>query len=89
MPKRPAPLRDLSWELPRTFLGLDPEENPLEGADAVLFPVPYESTTSYITPSCLALSFREAKNLRAHSILAFSTPLSWRVDMEPLVSATK
>lgn len=49
----------------------------------------YESTTSYFTPSCFAFWLRDAKNLRAHSILAFSTPLSWRVDMEPFVSATK
>jgi agmatinase len=43
----PGTLADLPWELPRTFLGLEEAANPLEGADAVLLPVPYESTTSF------------------------------------------
>jgi agmatinase len=43
----PEALRDLSWELPRTFLGLDEEASRFEAAAAVILPVPYESTTSY------------------------------------------
>jgi agmatinase len=43
----PEPLRDLSWELPHTFLGLDEEGSAFGGARSVILPVPYESTTSY------------------------------------------
>jgi agmatinase len=43
----PESLRDLEWELPHTFLGLDEEASDYEGAKAVILPVPYESTTSY------------------------------------------
>jgi agmatinase len=43
----PESLRDLEWELPHTFLGLDEEGSDYEGAKAVILPVPYESTTSY------------------------------------------
>ena len=44
MPER---LSDLPWELPHTFLGLEAPEDSFERADAVLLPVPYESTTSW------------------------------------------
>jgi agmatinase len=40
-------LRDLAWELPHTFLGLDEEASDFEQARVVILPVPYESTTSY------------------------------------------
>jgi agmatinase len=43
----PVGLGDLPWELPRTFLGLDDPGGSFERADAVLLPVPYESTTSW------------------------------------------
>ena len=43
----PSPLSELSWELPHTFLGLDEEASAFDTAGAVLFPVPYEATTSY------------------------------------------
>lgn len=43
----PDPLKELSWELPHTFLGLDEEAADFGSASAVVFPVPYESTTSY------------------------------------------
>jgi agmatinase len=43
----PESLRDLSWELPRTYLGLDEEASDFDRARAVILPVPYESTTSY------------------------------------------
>lgn len=43
----PEPLRDLSWELPHTFLGLDEAGGDFERAASVVLPVPYESTTSY------------------------------------------
>lgn len=43
----PAGLEDLNWELPHTFLGLDEAAGSFEAAAAVVFPVPYESTTSY------------------------------------------
>ena len=35
------------WELPHTFLGLDEDASALEKAKAVIFPVPYEATTSW------------------------------------------
>jgi len=43
----PDALRDLPWELPHTFLGLEHEASAFETARAVLLPVPHESTTSY------------------------------------------
>jgi agmatinase len=43
----PKGLGDLPWELPRTFLGLDDPRASFDRADAVLLPVPYESTTSW------------------------------------------
>ena len=47
----PAPargrLRDLPWELPHSFLGLDEQAASFADASAVILPVPYESTTSY------------------------------------------
>ncbi|MDX1673472.1 MAG: agmatinase [Longimicrobiales bacterium] len=43
----PESLRDLAWELPHTFLGLDEEGSDFETARSVVLPVPYESTTSY------------------------------------------
>jgi agmatinase len=43
----PESLRELGWELPHTFLGLDEESSAFEGAEVVILPVPYESTTSY------------------------------------------
>jgi agmatinase len=43
----PESLRDLEWELPHTFLGLDEAASDFAGARAVILPVPYESTTSY------------------------------------------
>jgi agmatinase len=43
----PAALRDLSWELPRNFLGLEGELARWENAGVVILPVPYEATVSY------------------------------------------
>lgn len=43
----PEPLRQLGWELPHNFLGLDEAAAAFETARAVILPVPYESTTSY------------------------------------------
>jgi len=43
----PSSLRDLGWELPHTFLGLDEEASAFETAKVVILPVPYESTVSY------------------------------------------
>jgi agmatinase len=43
----PESLRDLEWELPHTFLGLDETASDFAAARAVILPVPYESTTSY------------------------------------------
>ena len=43
----PASLGDLAWELPHTFLGLDQPVDSFERADALILPVPYESTTSF------------------------------------------
>jgi len=43
----PEPLRELSWSLPQTFLGLDEAAGAFASARAVVFPVPYEATTSY------------------------------------------
>lgn len=43
----PESLRGHSWALPRNFLGLEPESTEFESSSAVIFPVPYEATTSY------------------------------------------
>jgi agmatinase len=43
----PDVLRDLEWELPHNFLGLDEESSGFEGARVVILPVPYEATTSF------------------------------------------
>lgn len=43
----PESLRDLSWELPHTFLGLDEAGSDFDAARSAILPVPYESTTSY------------------------------------------
>ncbi len=43
----PESLRDLDWELPHTFLGLDESASDFGAAGVVILPVPYESTTSY------------------------------------------
>lgn len=43
----PDALGDLPWELPHTFLGLDNPAGSFDRSDAVLLPVPYESTTSW------------------------------------------
>lgn len=43
----PESLQGYDWELPRNFLGLEPEDSGFEGARVVLLPVPYEATTSY------------------------------------------
>jgi agmatinase len=43
----PAALKNLPWELPHRFLGLDDEASDFELARAVVLPVPYESTTSF------------------------------------------
>lgn len=40
-------LRDLPWELPHSYLGLDECASEFDSASAVLLPVPYEATTSY------------------------------------------
>lgn len=39
--------RELRWELPHDFLGLDEDAAAFDRARAVVFPVPYETTTSY------------------------------------------
>lgn len=43
----PSALSGLPWELPRTFLGLEVPPDSFAAADAVILPVPYESTTSF------------------------------------------
>ncbi|MBX6363656.1 MAG: agmatinase [Gemmatimonadetes bacterium] len=43
----PEPLRQLGWELPRNFLGLDEGASDVARARAVILPVPYEATVSY------------------------------------------
>jgi agmatinase len=43
----PARLRELGWELPHTFLGLDEAASAFDRARVVILPVPYESTVSY------------------------------------------
>ena len=43
----PRGLSGLPWELPHTFLGLDEEGTDCRTCQAVILPVPYETTTSY------------------------------------------
>ncbi|MGB0543653.1 MAG: agmatinase [Longimicrobiales bacterium] len=43
----PSALGDLPWELPHSFLGLDQPIDSFDRADALMLPVPYESTTSF------------------------------------------
>ncbi len=43
----PDSLRDLEWELPHNFLGLDESASDFDRARAVILPVPYEATTSF------------------------------------------
>jgi agmatinase len=45
--KLPKNLDNLSWELPHNFLGLDDDKSNFDNARVVIFPVPYEATTSY------------------------------------------
>lgn len=46
-PGLPASLRDLGWELPGSFLGLDESAGDFDTARALVLPVPYEATTSW------------------------------------------
>lgn len=43
----PEALRELPWELPHNYLGLEEEASGFDSSRVVLLPVPYESTTSY------------------------------------------
>jgi len=43
----PESMRQLGWELPHNFLGLDEAASDFEGAKVVILPVPYEATTSF------------------------------------------
>ncbi|MDP9348151.1 MAG: agmatinase [Gemmatimonadota bacterium] len=43
----PDALKDLSWELPRNFLGLEGDAATWARAGVVILPTPYESTVSY------------------------------------------
>ncbi len=43
----PAEREDLPWELPHTFLGLDERASAFDTAQAVILPLPYETTTSW------------------------------------------
>jgi agmatinase len=43
----PESLRELGWELPHSFLGVDEEAGEFERARVVILPVPYEATTSF------------------------------------------
>lgn len=43
----PDALRQLPWELPGTFLGLDEAAGDFGSSKAIILPVPYESTTSF------------------------------------------
>src|SRR5690606_37906446 len=45
--KVPSALRELEWELPHNFLGMDEASSDFGGAKAVILPVPYEATTSF------------------------------------------
>ncbi len=42
-----ADLRDLPWELPHRFLGLDEDASDFRTSRVVILPVPYEATTSW------------------------------------------
>jgi agmatinase len=46
-PELPDALRDLPWELPRNFLGLEGEAGSWEAAGVVVLPIPYEASVSY------------------------------------------
>jgi agmatinase len=46
-PNLPVALRDLPWELPHSFLGLDEALAAWDRAGVVVLPVPYEATVSY------------------------------------------
>ena len=43
----PASLRDLPYEPPHNFLGLDEDGSDFESSSVVILPVPYEATVSY------------------------------------------
>jgi agmatinase len=43
----PDRLRQLGWELPHNFLGLDEDASDFDTAKVVILPVPYEATTSF------------------------------------------
>ena len=43
----PQRLRELSWELPHNFLGLDEDGSDFDKSKVVILPVPYEATTSF------------------------------------------
>ena len=43
----PDALKDLPWELPRNFLGLEGDAGSWESAGVVILPIPYEATVSY------------------------------------------
>jgi agmatinase len=43
----PEALRELEWELPHNFLGLDEKGSDFAKARVVILPVPYEATTSF------------------------------------------
>ncbi|HEX6133397.1 MAG TPA: agmatinase [Longimicrobiales bacterium] len=45
--KVPESLRELAWELPHNFLGLDEKASDFAKSRAVILPVPYEATTSF------------------------------------------
>jgi agmatinase len=45
--KVPESIRELGWELPHNFLGLDEEASDFDKARVVVLPVPYEATTSF------------------------------------------
>jgi agmatinase len=45
--KIPDALKDLPWELPRNFLGLEGDAGAWEHAGVVILPIPYEATVSY------------------------------------------
>jgi len=47
MSNLPDSLRDLSWELPNNFLGLEGNGAEWDHAGVVILPTPYESTVSY------------------------------------------
>ncbi|HUF14183.1 MAG TPA: agmatinase [Longimicrobiales bacterium] len=47
MPSIPDSLKDLPYEPPHNFLGLDEAGSDFESAGAVIMPVPYEATVSY------------------------------------------